>query len=228
MFAALDWTSHTFITYLALGGAVVVALSLGLYAIPGSRVKVPGIALSIVGGLGLGTALGMLLMGVYGLRPENAANAGAGPVIGGIPVMGGGAPGGGGGGPGGGGGRGSVSKTQLATLVGKVDVLTEKPLALQLTDEQRQAMKEQLKGLADAEDLSDDDAKAKVDKLHELLKDQKATLEAAGYRWPGQGGGGGGGPGGGAPQPPPNPFKVEQNAKHLKALTERLDKGAKG
>ncbi len=238
MLAALDWTSLEFYYYLVGAGAVVVVLAVVLYALPGSKVKVPGIALSIVGSLGLGLALGIILMGWNGYvlkKPEPGDSApppGMGAPGGGMPPMGAvmmpGAPPGMGGR--GGMGGGPNYKAQLANLVNKLDVLTEKPLMVQLSDEQRKEVKEQLNGLADAEELSDDDAKAKFDKLHELLKDQTATLEAAGYRWPGEGGGGGrgggrggrGGPGG--PEPPKNPFTTEPNGKHLKDLTERLSK----
>ena len=68
-------------------------------------------------------------------------------------------------------------------------------------------------------DLTEEEAKAKLDALAAELKDYKSTLEAAGYRWPGDA----------APQPPAstgNPFK-EQAGQHLKALQERLAK-AKG
>jgi hypothetical protein len=67
--------------------------------------------------------------------------------------------------------------------------------------------------------LKDDDAKARLDALLEVLKDQKKTLEAAGYRWPGEGGGfGGGNP------PPPNPFKDQNNHDHLNSLQAQLAK----
>src|SRR5262249_34962834 len=39
MLVALLWRDPTISTYLALGGAAVIALALGLYALPGSRVK---------------------------------------------------------------------------------------------------------------------------------------------------------------------------------------------
>ena len=239
MLAALDWTSQESYHYLAGAGAVVVFLAVALYAIPGGKLKVPGIALSIVGSLGVGLALGIILMGWVGYelkKPEPAGGGGPPPEMGGpgggMPPMGGmmggrGGPGGPGGrgGPGGPGG-GPNYKQQLATLVTKLDVLTEKPLTIQLSDDQRKVVKEELKGLEDADELSDDDAKAKFEKLHKLLEDQTGTLEAAGYRWPGEGGGGrGGGRGGpGGPPPPQNPFKTEQNGKHLKDLTDRLSK----
>ncbi|HKI38007.1 MAG TPA: hypothetical protein VKA46_39505, partial [Gemmataceae bacterium] len=66
MFTSLDWRSQEFYYYLAAAGAVVIALSVGLYAVPGGRLKVPGIAVSIVGSLGLGLAAGVIFMGVVG------------------------------------------------------------------------------------------------------------------------------------------------------------------
>lgn len=233
MLAALDWSNLESYHYLLGAGVVVVVLAVALYALPGGKLKVPGIALSIVGSLGVGVALGIILMGMgFDLKKQEPQGGGEPP-----PGMGG-PPGGmapmglammrGPGGPGGGGGPNY--KIQLAVLINKLDVLTEKPLTVQLSDEQRKVVKEQLTGLADEEELSDDDAKAKFEKLQEVLKDQTPTLEAAGYRWPGAGGGrGGGGFGGGRGGPggaetPKNPFKTEQNEKHLKDLTDRLGK----
>jgi hypothetical protein len=246
MFAALDFRlgSPQFTTYLAVGGAVVIALALALYAVPGTKVKVPAIMVSIVGALGVGLAGGIVLMGMMGyeVKPDtgdSAPEANAAPQ--GPPGEGGGrgrgAPMGRGMGAGGGGRGGPNSRTQLANLVDKLDTLTAKPLEIRLTDSQRKEVKETLKGL-DGEELSEEEAKEKLDKLQDVLKEQKSTLEAAGYRFPGEGGGGGGrGPGGGqgaagsgraGPPPPTNPFKADQNAKHLKSLTERLDKGTAG
>jgi hypothetical protein len=141
-----------------------------------------------------------------------------------------------------GGSRPPNYKGQIAQLVSKLDVLTEKPLEVRLNADQRKEVAEQLKGV-DADDLSDDAAKEKLDKLLDLVKDQKDTLKAAGYNWPGEGGRGPGGPGGpggppglggppgpggpgGPPGPPQNPFKNDANADHLKKLSERLEKGS--
>jgi hypothetical protein len=231
MLAFVDWTSWATYHYLAVAGGVVVVLAIGLYMVPGGKMKVPSIALSNVGSLGLGLALGVILMGMLGYEPKKADSEG------------GAAPPGGGGPPAGmmppmgrGGGRGPAPanyRQQLATLVSKLDVLTEKPLTVKLSDDQRKEVQEQLKGLADADELTDGDAHERFEKLHEALKDQTATLEAAGYRWPGEGGGGGGerggggggrGGGAGAPEPPTNPFKSEPNSKHLKDLNARLEK----
>jgi hypothetical protein len=188
-----------------------------------------GNVLAVVAGFLIGGAAGVIggafYMGLFGYHwsPPPDAAASPGPAASSMMGM---QPGGRGGPPGGPGGpRGPSPKTQLSGLVSKLDVLTEKPLFVKLTDEQRKQVQEQLKGLADADEVSDDDAKARLDKLLDVLKDQKDTFEAAGYRWPGAGPGGPGGPPGGFGQPPPNPFKTEANAGHLKALSERLDKG---
>jgi hypothetical protein len=182
-----------------------------------------------------------------GMRPPDAAGMG-GPPMGG-PGGGGGRPGAGPGGPGGmmmgmggmGAGRGMQGppvRAQLANLVSKLDVLTnkDKPLLIELTVEQKQKVKEQLQGLADMEEVKDEEAKKRLDALLEILKDKKDTLEAVGYRWPaGQGGGQGGGPGGfgGGPgggrpggNPSTNPFKDDPNvANALKSLESTLGKG---
>jgi hypothetical protein len=115
------------------------------------------------------------------------------------------------------GGFGPSSKAQLAMLVAKLDVLTAKPLTLVFTDDQRSNVREQLKDLAGEDDLSDDDAKERLDKLLEILQPQKSTLEAAGFRWPGSG----------FPtqsSTPDNPFKEGADAQHLKDLEKRLEK----
>jgi hypothetical protein len=120
------------------------------------------------------------------------------------------------------GGRGPSARNQLAALVAKLDQLTGKPLAVQLSDEQRAKLREQLEGLDAKDELSDDDAKKRLDAVLDIVKDDRETLEAAGYRWPGQQGGF---------RPPadtPNPFKEGQNAQHLKSLHEQLAKGKAG
>jgi hypothetical protein len=142
----------------------------------------------------------------------------------GMPGMGSGGPGAsakGGMGAGKGGGRGPNPKNQLAALVAKLDLVTGKPLAVQLNDEQKKKVHQQLQGLDAADELNEEDAKKRLDALLDILKEHRETLEMAGYRWPAQGG-----PGGFQPPPEvPNPFKDDKNAKPLKALQERL--GAK-
>lgn len=197
-------------------------------------------------------------------KPMLAADAANRPPgaggMGGPPMGGPGGPGGGPGGPGGmmgggpgggmggmmggmGGGRGMQGppvRSQLANLVSKLDALTnkEKPLLIELSPEQKQKVQEQLKGLAELQEVSDDEAKKRLDALLEVLKDNREKLEAVGYRWPGAagpggggggfGGFGGGGPGGGRPggSPPANPFKDDPNVSNaLKSLESTLNKG---
>jgi hypothetical protein len=135
---------------------------------------------------------------------------------------GGGRPGGGRPGGGGAGGGGPSSKAQLVALVTKLEQLTSKPLTVNLNEEQQAKLREELKGLDEKDDLTDDEAKKRLDSILELVKGDKETLEAAGYRWPGQRGGGGGAP---TPSEERNPFKAEDAGKHLKALRDQLSKG---
>jgi hypothetical protein len=214
-----------------------------------ARLKVPALISSSVICFALGVGAGVGAMSLFGytwdtphilggrpssppgdqpIRP-NPFGGGGGPGMAGGGMPGGGMPGGGmrgggpmggGGGPvGGGGGRQASSKAQLASLVVKLDQLANNTLTLRLTDEQRKKIRTQLAGLETQEDLSEDEAKEKLQALLEVVKDQRETLEAAGYRAGGQGGGG-------RPNADtPNPFKQDDNGKHLKSLQETLAKG---
>jgi hypothetical protein len=182
-----------------------------------AHLKVPALVsvglICCVVGIGAG-ALGHAAFGEFWRKPpqsEEGGEAPSSPAIGmqmprmmgaGMPAMG---------------GRGPSSKNQLATLVTKIDQLTKKPLVINLTDEKRTKLREQLQGLDKKEELSEVEAKKRLDAILEVVKEDRATLEAAGYRWPGEGGGGF--------RPPsndPNPFTSEQNGKHLKSLQEQV------
>lgn len=125
-----------------------------------------------------------------------------------------------GGGPGG--PRRANPKPQLVSLVTKLDILTQKPLFVDLTPEQKAKVRDILKGLADDDLLGDESAAEKLDGLLVVLKDHRQSLEAAGFRWPVS-----------SPTPTgppsglPNPFQEEDNEKHLKSLENTLNKGAK-
>jgi hypothetical protein len=231
--------------WLAIGGGALALLCVVMYLIPKARIKIPAIIGVSLGFLAAGAGLGIAAMTVMGYHwDKQPAPASAGPAGGmaamrpgggGGGMMGGGGGGmmGGGGGGGmmgcmmggggrGGGGRGGMgpnSKNQLAQLVTKLDQLTAKPLKLELTDDQKKKVAESIKGLAEAETISEEDAKKKLDDLLKVVEKEKETLETAGYRWPGAGG-----PGGGFRPPPdvPNPFKDGDNNKHLKGLQERV------
>jgi hypothetical protein len=177
--------------------------------------KVPAIVATGVICLVIGVGGGILTMMEFGYtlkEPESKTTPQA---------MGGGRGGPGGNRQGGIGGmfRGPSPKNQLATLVTKLDLLTKKPLAIHLNEEERAKMREQLQGLADKDKLSDKEAKKRLDAVLKILEAQKDTLTAAGYRWPGQGRGGF--------RPPadaPNPFKEKQNGQHLQSLQQQLAK----
>jgi len=143
--------------------------------------------------------------------------------------MRGGGPGGPGGqagpagqGRGGRGGNTDANKTRLASLVAKLDVLTQKPLSINLNEEQQKKLQAELKGLDEKEQLSTEECDERLKAILALLTDDnRETLQEVGFRT--QRGGGQGGIGQ-LPQTPPNPFKTEENAKHLKALQEKVGK----
>lgn len=111
---------------------------------------------------------------------------------------------------------GGNPRNQLDSLVAKLDVLTRKPLSVSLNDDQKAKIREQLKGLADAKDLNPVDAQKRLEALLEILKNDRATLEAAGFVWPGD-------PKSVSPPPEkPNPFASDASSEHLKGLMGTL------
>jgi hypothetical protein len=199
--------------------------------------RVPGAVVSGVICLLLGVAGGVVIASFteFNLNKQAVANPGEGAAVndagkgGGPPGMGG-MGGGKGGGRGGGkaGGKGGFGapnpKAQLGQLVAKLDTLTKKPLAVELTPEQKKQAKEILAGIEAKDELTDDEAKDRLDAILKVVEGQRETLEAAGYRWPGQGGGGRPGGGPPPPNPPPNPFKQGEPNQRLKSLEATLAK----
>jgi hypothetical protein len=114
----------------------------------------------------------------------------------------------------------------IITLVEKLDALTAERGKLPLTKDQRVQLAAQLGKLTETEFLGDNLASDHMKALLSLLKDQRQTLEAAGFQWPaaeesiesqsaaymapGQA------------KPRKNPFKEGDAAKRLKALLDRL------
>ncbi len=139
--------------------------------------------------------------------------------------MGGGMMGGGmgkgGGMMGGGMGKSDLSSTpryQLANLVTVINKLTDKPLAITLTDDQKAQLAEQLANLDTAESINDADARKRLEAILEILKADRATLESFGIRFPGRD----------LDKRPtitmPNPFADAKYGKSLTELMSRLSK----
>jgi hypothetical protein len=229
----MDWNNMQTWQYGALIGGAVLLVGLIVYFLPIRRLKVPGSITAAIGGAGLGLALGILWMSTLGYKPTGPATEGAeepkdgGPPPGLAKGKGGGkgAPKGGfGGGAPKGGGNPPTSRVLLARLVNALDTVVDRPIALTLTPAERAALAEQLKGLESAEEIKEDDARARLDALQKILERDRKALEAVGYQWaspdakgPPKGGFGG-------PKDSPNPFADGPAKERLKSLQERLDK----
>jgi len=190
---------------------------------PAMNSKLPAVVVASIVSLALGGGLCVLGMTLFGYQLPSAgassvAQAGQAAAPKGAAPKAGAA-----GGEKGKKGKGGFnnSRTQLAQLVTKLDVLTGKPLHLELPAETQAKVADQLQGLGGDEELADDTAKRKLESLLELVKDHKETLEAAGFRGPDSGGGRFIAPTAG------NPFSDDKTGKHLKDLQERLQKGMK-
>ena len=121
----------------------------------------------------------------------------------------------------GGGMGGPNPKRDLTVLVRKIDLLTG-DIGLKLNPEQSKSVSAALADVEKAEEMSDDDAKAKHDEILKLLDDgQKSQLDAVGLPRP-QRGAGGGSPGGPPPAAPANPFRDESNSAALENLRQRF------
>ncbi len=225
---AIDWSDLQLYHYMAIGGGGLALIALVLYFVLPRGVKIPVGIISTVAALVAGVGVGVIAMAAFGyqpLRPSPDGEGAAAPPAPGAPPGKGpgkgpgmGMPGMGGPGMGGGKGKGKgpTPKTQLVQLVGKMQQLTDKPLTLTLSGEQRNAIREQLKDLAEPEELTDEYAKQRLDAILEVVKDDRKTLEAAGFLWPEAGGFG-------HPIPsPPNPFKGGEGRERLLSLQGNL------
>lgn len=216
---------------LVIGGAILV-LGLLLYALGVRKLNVPPVVPAGFGGLAVGLAAGVIWLAGFGYKPnvlegdepagEEAAKGGGGaPKMGGMPKGGGAPKGGFGGGPPG-------PRIQLINLVNTLDVLVDRPVAITLTANERAAVSGQLRGLAEAGEITDEEAQARLDAILRVVEKDRTALEAVGYRWPRSDAKGGPAPKGGPPPQPnavpdgPNPFQAPQTAAKLKSLQERL------
>jgi len=153
-----------------------------------------------------------------GADPREVARGrpGGGGFGGGNP--GGGRPGGGGfggGNPGGGRGgqsRGPAPAVTLASLISRLDSLTDKPLTVTLTAEQKKKLHEQLQGLEDADSLEGAEATKRLQAIQEILGNDKEILQFLGVAPPA------------GNETPKNPFQDDETQKHLKSLRDRLEK----
>jgi len=207
-----------------IGGVVLALLAAVLYFVPSSKVKIPAVLVamivSLAGGFAMGVALLMSLDYHWEKQPDQAPLAqggGGGGMMGGGGGMMGGMMGGGGGMMGG----PPPAKTQLGTLVRKLDQLTNKPFNFQLKPEAKKVVAEQLKGLSDLKELSNDDATKRIDAVKAVItKDEAANkaLAALGFTWPGE-------PAQmpARPSEEPNPFKDENLGAALVDLQKRMN-----
>src|SRR5436190_16361301 len=144
---------------------------------------------------------------------------------GGMPKMGGGGAskmGGGGARRMGGGGPGGGApnpRTQLLNLIDTLDRVLDRQVAVTLSADDRAAVAAQLKGLDDAKEVTNDEAKAKLDAILQVVEKDRPALEATGYRWPVAGPKDADPPRTGATS---NPFQIPQTAAKIRSLTERL------
>src|SRR5262245_17499514 len=175
----IEWGALGFYHYLIMGGGVIAVLLLMLYLIPGTRhspgMRAPAIIAGALSGLLVGTGIGIMLMVMLGYQLGRPNRLG-GPVGMGkgaeqgmmiaMPGMGMGR--------GGMGGMGPSVQTHLANLVAKLDALTGKPLQLSLSEKERAAVREQLAGLADNDNLEDNEARRRLNVVLEILKDHRA------------------------------------------------------
>lgn len=235
--------------YVLIGGGVALVLSFILYFLPTKKLKVPGVLFAALGGGALGVAIGVIWLAGFGYRinqpeegtadmtgkeggppappsgPGGFGKGGGGKGGGGPGAFGKGGGGGGKGGFGGGGGVPPTARVQLVVLVNALDTLVDQPVALTLTAEERATLAQQLKGLQTSNNITEEDAKARLDTILKVVEKDRKALEAIGYRWPSPDGkgpakGGFGGP----PKDSPNPFSEGPAGERLKSLQERLDK----
>jgi hypothetical protein len=215
--------------WFAIAGGAVLLLSLIMYFLPAGKMKIPAVVTGSFGGLAAGLALGILLMASFGYKPtrEQASSEGAGGGPSQAPKMAGpGAPfakGPGGPmpkGPGFGGPPPAPSpKVQLAALVTALDTVADKPVTITLTPEQKSVIIDKLNGLDQRDEITDDDAKSRLDAIVKVVEKDQKTLETVGFRTnpPAKGGLG-------PPKESANPFKEGPAAERLKSLMERLNK----
>lgn len=228
----MDWNDMQTWHWFAIIGGGVLVLGVIFYFLPLGKLKIPSVITASFGALGLGLSLGIIFMAGLGYRPTGPEQPPLAEMDPGFEpkMMGGpGAKGKGGAAPGGaakgkmGGGGGAPApspRLQLAALVNALDSLSEKPITITLTAEDRKAIADQLQGLDSASEIKDADAKAKLEAIQAVVLKQRQPLEKIGYRWVLDGKTANRT----FPKDSPNPFKEGADAERLKSLLERLSK----
>jgi len=225
----MDWNDMQTWHWFAMIGGGVLVLGVIFYFLPIGKIKIPSIITVAFGALGLGLSIGIIFMAGLGYKPtgpEQPPLAEMDPnfepkMMGGAGVKGkGGAPGGAAKGKLGGAPAGPSPRLQLAALVNALDSLSEKPITINLSDEDRKGIAQQLQGLDAATEIKDADAKAKLEAIQAIVLKQRQSLETIGYRWVLDGKTANRT----FPKDSPNPFKEGADAERLKSLMERLNK----
>ena len=220
----IDFKNMQTYHYFMIGGGGLVLIAIILYFLKGKTVKVSAFFATTLGCLAVGFGAGIVTLAALGYnwnvkeRPEQpppAAPPGGMPA--GMAPMGGGMGGKGDGANKGGGkkgGGGPSSKIQLVSLVTRLNQLTGPPLKIELNDERKSEVAEQLKDLHSLEELSDDVATQRLNALLDIFKDDRPTLEKAGFSM--------GGSGLGALAKEKNPFNTDAVKDVLKSMQERV------
>jgi hypothetical protein len=214
--------------WFAIAGGAVLLLSFVMYFLPAGKMKLPAVVTASFGGLVAGLALGILLMAVFGYKPtqERPRSESSGDAASQSPRMPG--PGAppfvkGPGGPMSNGPSGPPApptpKAQLANLVTALDTVADRPVTITLTPDQKAVIIEKLKGLDQAGEITDVDAKVRLDAIVKVMEKDQKTLETVGFHTapPAKGDFG-------PPKESPNPFKEGPAGERLKSLLERLNK----
>lgn len=103
---------------------------------------------------------------------------------------------------------------RLSALVSRLDVLTADTPALKLKAQEQAKLTEQLRNLAQIDELTTDDAKDRYETITEILRDHETILKAVGVRMSR----------GRFKLPPdtPNPFAKGDSRIHLESLLKRF------
>jgi hypothetical protein len=214
--------------YFAIAGGAVLVIGVIAYFLPVGKLKLPAVVTAAFGGVVAGLALGVLLMAGFGYKAHRddplPSDMSGPPGLAGAPKGGMAMPKGGGM-PKGGLPKGNFgapapsSRDQLASLLTTLDTVADRPVTVNLTTEEKAAIVKELKALTEADEVNNEEAKARLDSILKIVEKHQKTLETVGFRT-------GPPPKGGSSlaKDNPNPFKTGPAAENVKSLVERLSK----